>query len=72
MKIKIKAINSKLSNKEERISNPENRIMETTQSEQQTERQMELGEGGGLVQDGGVEGCALTPSCESTGITTNC
>ena len=25
-----------------------------------------------LVQDGGVEGCALTPSCESTGITTNC
>ena len=25
-----------------------------------------------LVQDGGVEGHALTPSCESTGITTNC
>ena len=25
-----------------------------------------------LVQDGGVEGCALTPYCESTGITTNC
>ena len=25
-----------------------------------------------LAQDGGVEGCALTPSCESTGITTNC
>ena len=25
-----------------------------------------------LVQDGRVEGCALTPSCESTGITTNC
>ena len=27
---------------------------------------------GGLVQDGGVEVCELTPSCESTGITTNC
>ena len=27
---------------------------------------------GDLVQDGRVEGCALTPSCESTGITTNC
>ena len=26
----------------------------------------------GLVHDGGVEGRALTPSCESTGITTNC
>ena len=26
----------------------------------------------GLVQDGRVEGHALTPSCESTGITTNC
>ena len=25
-----------------------------------------------LVQDGGEEGCACTPSCESTGITTNC
>ena len=25
-----------------------------------------------LVQGGKVEGCALTPSCESTGITTNC
>ena len=25
-----------------------------------------------LVQDGGVEGRALTPSCENTGITTNC
>ena len=25
-----------------------------------------------LVQDGGVEGRALTPSCESTRITTNC
>ena len=25
-----------------------------------------------LVQDGGVDGCALTPSCESTRITTNC
>ena len=25
-----------------------------------------------LVQDGGVEGRALIPSCESTGITTNC
>ena len=25
-----------------------------------------------LVQDGRVEGSALTPSCESTGITTNC
>ena len=25
-----------------------------------------------LVQDGGVEGCALTPSCESMGIKTNC
>lgn len=25
-----------------------------------------------LVQDGGVEGHALTPSCESSGITTNC
>ena len=25
-----------------------------------------------LVQDGGVGGWALTPSCESTGITTNC
>ena len=25
-----------------------------------------------LVQDGGVEGRVLTPSCESTGITTNC
>ena len=25
-----------------------------------------------LVQDGGVEGCALTPSCQSTRITTNC
>ena len=24
------------------------------------------------VQDGGVEGHVLTPSCESTGITTNC
>ena len=23
-------------------------------------------------EDGGVEGCALSPSCESTGITTNC
>ena len=27
---------------------------------------------GRLVQDGGVEGHALTPSCESTRITTNC
>ena len=27
---------------------------------------------GGLVQDDRVEGCALTPSCENTGITTNC
>ena len=26
----------------------------------------------GLIQDGGVEGRALTPSCKSTGITTNC
>ena len=26
----------------------------------------------GLVQDGGVEGCALTPSWENTGVTTNC
>ena len=26
----------------------------------------------GFCQDGGVEGRALTPSCESTGITTNC
>ena len=25
-----------------------------------------------LVQDGRVEGCVFTPSCESTGITTNC
>ena len=25
-----------------------------------------------LVQDGRVEGCVLTPSCESSGITTNC
>ena len=25
-----------------------------------------------LVQDGGVEGHALTPSCKNTGITTNC
>ena len=25
-----------------------------------------------LVQDGGVEGRALIPSCKSTGITTNC
>ena len=25
-----------------------------------------------LVQGGRVEGHALTPSCESTGITTNC
>ena len=25
-----------------------------------------------LGQDGGVEGCALTPSCENTRITTNC
>ena len=25
-----------------------------------------------LVQDGRVEGCALTPSCESIKITTNC
>ena len=25
-----------------------------------------------MVQDGGVEGCALTPSCENTGITSNC
>ena len=27
---------------------------------------------GRLVQDGRVEGCVLTPSCKSTGITTNC
>ena len=27
---------------------------------------------GRLIQDGGVEGCVLTPSCDSTGITTNC
>ena len=26
----------------------------------------------GMVQDGGVEGRALTPSCKSTRITTNC
>ena len=26
----------------------------------------------GLVPDGGVEGCALTPYCENTRITTNC
>ena len=28
--------------------------------------------GEGLVQDGGVEGRALTPSFESSGMTTNC
>ena len=28
--------------------------------------------GGRLVQDGRVEGGALIPFCESTGITTNC
>ena len=33
-------INSRLSDTEECISNPEDRIMEITQSEQQTERQM--------------------------------
>ena len=27
---------------------------------------------GGLVQDGRVEGRALTPSCENTAVTTNC
>ena len=27
---------------------------------------------GRLIQDGGVEGCVLTPSCESNRITTNC
>ena len=25
-----------------------------------------------MVQDGGVKGCAFTPSCKNTGITTNC
>ena len=40
MKTELKAINSKLNNAEEWISDLEDRIMEITQSEQQTERQM--------------------------------
>ena len=38
MKAKVKAVNSKLSNAEKRISYLEDRIMEITQSEQQIER----------------------------------
>ena len=40
MKAELKTINSKLNNVEERISDLEDGIIETTQSEQQTERQM--------------------------------
>ena len=40
MKAELKAIVSKLNNAEERISDLEDRIMEITQSEQQTGRQM--------------------------------
>ena len=35
-------------------------------------KQLNLKAGIGLVEDGGVEGRTLTPSCENTGITTNC
>ena len=40
MKTELKAINSKLNNAEKRMSDLKDRIMEITQSEQQTERQM--------------------------------
>ena len=41
MKAELKAINSRMNNAEERMSDLEDRIMEITQSEQQTESQME-------------------------------
>ena len=40
MKTKLKAINSKLNSAGERISDLEDRMMEITQSEKQTERQI--------------------------------
>ena len=39
-KAELKAMNSKLNNAEQQISDLEDRIMEFTQSEQQTERQI--------------------------------
>ena len=42
MKTYLKAINSKINNVEERISDLENRIMETTQSEQQTDKRKRM------------------------------
>ena len=44
MKAELKAIHSRLNNAEERTSDLEDRIMEITQSEQQTERQMKNSE----------------------------
>ena len=40
MKAELKAINSRMNNTEERISDLEDRIMEITQSKQQTKSQM--------------------------------
>lgn len=40
MKAELKAVNSKMNNAEERISDLEDRLMESTQSKEQTESQM--------------------------------
>ena len=40
MKAELKAVNSRMNNAEERISDLEDRLMEITQSKQQTESQM--------------------------------
>ena len=40
MKAQLKAMNSRMNNTEERISNLEDRIIDITQSKQQTESQM--------------------------------
>ena len=40
MKAELKAMNSRMNNSEEQISDQEDRIMEITQLEQQTETQM--------------------------------
>ena len=41
MKAELKAMNNRMNNAEERINDLEDRIVEITQSEQQTERQIE-------------------------------
>ena len=63
---------SKLYIAEERISELEAMSSQTFQTEIQIEKKKNIEHNIQEQEDGGVEGRALTPSCENTRITTSC